>query len=61
MGNSIGRTIFFFFFIRYAEPLSPGYWLIRIALDLSGHDQLYSWTTWESDKHVDTHFGNHFW
>jgi hypothetical protein len=58
---AIPLGILFFLYIRYAEPVSPGVWLIRTALLLSGRNQLYSWTTWELDNRVDSYFGHQFW
>lgn len=35
--------------VHYVEPPPVGYWMMRIALYLSGHKQPYSWATWELD------------
>lgn len=33
----------------YSEPPPVDYWMIRVALYLSGHDNPYNWSTWQFD------------
>lgn len=38
-----------FLWAWYAEPPPVEYWMMRMALYLSGHDTPYNWTTWQFD------------
>lgn len=33
----------------YSEPPPVDYWMMRVALYLSGHDKPYNWSTWQLD------------
>jgi hypothetical protein len=40
-------SVLAFLAVWYAELSSIEYWMVRVALYLSGHEQPYNWTTWE--------------